>query len=178
MRRVEVSKGGRGWRPARGAARAQIRDRERDRPDPHRSIGTARACAHRRDRASRGAFLFSRASLGNENRINGHVFFSRESDDRRTGVSGPTPNKSRMLYCIPLETNIRRSARALPLLGRVAAHGWWAGLWAAEAGPRDKHMVPQRRCAASASDMRRGRQHMRAHPFVSATSFWGVTRLP
>ena len=181
MRRVEVSKGGRGWRPARGAARAQIRDRERDRPDPHRSIGTARACAHRRDRASRGAFLFSRASLGNENRINGHVFFSRESDDRRTGVSGPTPNKSRMLYCIPLETNTALGARPClqlgPWPGRPARLVGWT-VWAAEAGPRDKHMVPQRRCAASASDMRRGRQHMRAHPFVSATSFWGVTRLP
>ena len=86
------------------------------------------------------------------------MFFSaRESDDRRVQIKA-------VYYTVYRLRRIRRSARALPLLGRVAAHGWWAGLWAAEAGPRDKHMVPQRRCAALASDMRRGRQHMRAHP--------------
>ena len=172
MRRVEVSKGGRGWRPARGAAAgprseiaiAQIRiDRSRH--------------GHRvRARIARIAALH--ASLGgNENRIERICFFLV-----RAMTGAPACPDLRQIkavcYTVYRLRRIRRSARALPLLGRVAAHGWWAGLWAAEAGPRDKHMVPQRRCAASASDMRRGRQHMRAHPFVSATSFWGVTRLP
>ena len=85
-------------------------------------------------------------------------------------INIPLPKKCGAVPCLCLVCRyctvyrlrrIRRSARALPLLGRMAC----ARLVGSRgAGPRDKHMVPQRRCAALASDMRRGRQHMRAHP--------------
>ena len=46
-----------------------------------------------------------------------------------TGVSRPTPNKSRILYCIPLETNTALGAR--PALawpgGRARLVGWTVG---------------------------------------------------
>ena len=121
----------------RGARRRAHDPRSRSPRSASIDLGMGIACV-RASPVSRRFTLHSRLG-GNENRIERICFFLV-----RAMTGAPACPDLRQIkavcYTVYRLRRIRRSARALPLLGRVAAHGWWAGLWAAEAGPRDKHI--------------------------------------